>query len=249
MAPLDHGVFRDQAVEPGDSGHRAGEGRRDLRRCRVDDCPGDLARGPDRLQRRAQRSRDHRCRAAHRQKGASGVRGADRQSLSAQRGRDLGHLGRAGAVPRCILRRTHVVPEVRRTRCRDGRHGLGQSGRILPGQDHIEVEHLARRGGAQLGRAGRQTGGGLGQDDPSGQRRSGKTDVPGKRRRAQGQRRCTDHQHCCDAGGSHDRGGPAPHQVHESASLPGFSSPESEPEAEPEAEPEPVPTASRGVGS
>ena len=64
---LDHGVLLDQAVETDHAGHHAFEGGGHLRRNRVDDGPGRIARRLHRLQRCAQRSGDHRCRAADRE--------------------------------------------------------------------------------------------------------------------------------------------------------------------------------------
>ena len=61
-----HGVLLEQAVEADHAGHHAGERGRDLRRRRVHDGPGRSPGACTDLERRAQRGRDHRRRAADR---------------------------------------------------------------------------------------------------------------------------------------------------------------------------------------
>ena len=111
--------------------------------------PG-LVRRLDRLERRPERRRDHAGRAAHRQQGAAGRRRPDGQPLAAQHRGHLRHLGRARAELGRVLRRGQVVAVVGRPGRRHGRDRLRQPGRVLPGEDHVEVEHLAGRRGPEL---------------------------------------------------------------------------------------------------
>ena len=145
-----HGVLLEQAVETDHAGHRSAEGGRNLRRRRVHDGPGRLVRSLDRDERRAERGRDDRRRAAHRQQAAPRTRRPHGQPLTAEDRGDLRHLTRARAVVGGILRRGEVVAVVRRTR-RGHRGDRGrQPGGVLARQHHVEVEDLVGGGRPEL---------------------------------------------------------------------------------------------------
>ena len=149
VAVHEHGVLLEQAVEADHAGDGAAQRRGDLRRRRVDDDTGPVGR-LDRLERCAQRGRDDGGGTAHRQQGAPGRGCPHGQSLAPQHRGHLRHLRRARAELGGVLGGRQVVAVVGRPRRGHGGDRLGETGGVLPGEDHVEVQHLAGRHGSEL---------------------------------------------------------------------------------------------------